>query len=58
MKFKIYQDAKGEYRWKLVSGNGQTVAVPGEGFSSKQSCEKNIELVKSAADAPVEEVSE
>lgn len=55
-KFVVFQDNGGDWRWKLVSAaNGQTVATPGEGFSSKQSCMDNIERVKSAADASVEE---
>ena len=56
MKFQIYQDAASEWRWRLIAGNGQIVAVPGEGFTTKASCERNIELVKEGApDAPVVE---
>jgi uncharacterized protein YegP (UPF0339 family) len=33
--FEIYQGANGEYRWRLKSGNGQTIATGGEGYTTK-----------------------
>ena len=30
MKFEIYADASGSFRWRLVSSNGQNVASSGE----------------------------
>ena len=56
MKFISYEDRAGEWRWRLVARNGQTVATPGEGFTTKASCERNIALVKQAYNAPVEEL--
>lgn len=56
-KFELYTDKGGEWRWRLTASNGQTIATPGEGFSSKASAEQNIESVKkNAAEAPVVEV--
>ena len=55
MKFEVYQDAKGEYRWKLVAANGRTIADSGEGYTEKATCKAGIELVKRAADARVTE---
>jgi len=49
MKFHIYADASGEYRWKLVSSNGQTVAISGEGFASKANAIRAAENVKERA---------
>jgi uncharacterized protein YegP (UPF0339 family) len=55
-KFELYKDAKGEFRWKLVASNGQSVASSGEGYKTKASAMNGIESVKkSAPDAPVEE---
>lgn len=45
MYFEIYQDAKGEYRWRLKAGNHEIVAV-GESYKTKQSCQKGIDVVK------------
>lgn len=56
MKFEVYTDKKGEWRWRLKASNGQTVATPGEGFSSKTACMNNIDIVKKAGDAEVVEV--
>ena len=33
-EFEIYQDAKGEYRFRLKAGNGEIVAT-GEGYSTR-----------------------
>ncbi len=32
VKFEIYADSSGKYRWRLVARNGQTVASSGEAF--------------------------
>ena len=50
-KFELYQDSKGEYRWRLVASNGQTIATGGEGYSSKASAMNGIESVKKNAPA-------
>ena len=56
MIFYIYHDAAGEWRWRLRANNKKTIAVGGEGYSSKNDCKDAIELVKVAVDAPVIEV--
>lgn len=56
-KFELYQDAKGEYRWRLKSANGQVIATGGEGYTSKGGAQNGINAVKrNAAEATVEEV--
>lgn len=55
-KFELYKSSNGEYRWRLKSTNGQTIATGGEGYSSKASAKAGIESVKrSAATADVVE---
>jgi hypothetical protein len=57
MKFEIYADAKGSYRWRLVASNGQTVASSGESFASKAHARRAAENVKTnAGKAEIEEV--
>ena len=34
-KFQIYQDRKGEYRWRLRARNGEIIADSNEGYSRK-----------------------
>lgn len=56
-KFQIYKDRAGEFRFRLVSGNGQIIAT-GEGYTSKQACENGVAAVKrDASNASVEHQS-
>ncbi len=55
-KFELDKDAKGEFRWRLVASNGQTIASSGEGYKSKTSAKAGIESVKK--NAPVAEIVE
>ena len=48
MKFVITKDAKGEFRFKLVASNGQTVATS-EGYKAKASALSTIESIKGKA---------
>ncbi len=54
-KFELYQDKKGEYRFRLKAANGQII-VTGEGYKAKSGCNNGIESVKkNAPDADVTE---
>lgn len=56
-KFEMYEDKKGEWRWRLKASNGEPLAISEEGFSSKTSCKNSIESVRrNAADAEVVEM--
>jgi uncharacterized protein YegP (UPF0339 family) len=56
-KFELYKDARGEFRWRLIAPNGQTIAV-GEGYKSKESAKNGIESVKkNAPKAKIEDKS-
>jgi len=48
VKFEIYQDAAGEFRWRLKSTNGKTIADSGEGYTHRGDCVHGISLVLSA----------
>lgn len=56
MKFEMYQDKAGEWRWRFKAGNGQIIATASESYKQKKSCEHSIELIKDSKKAPVEEV--
>lgn len=43
--FDTYQDKAEEWRWRLKAPNGEVLAIPEEGFSSKSACERSIEKV-------------
>jgi uncharacterized protein YegP (UPF0339 family) len=51
-KFEINKDRAGEFRFKLVAINGETIAVS-EGYTTKESAMNGIESVKTNAAAAV-----
>ncbi|MCA9877753.1 MAG: DUF1508 domain-containing protein [Thermomicrobiales bacterium] len=51
--FHLYQDKRGEYRWRLRSRNSKIIADCGEGYKEKASCEHGIALLR-AWDGEVE----
>jgi uncharacterized protein YegP (UPF0339 family)/sporulation protein YlmC with PRC-barrel domain len=54
-KFEINKDVAGEFRFKLVAINGQTIAVS-EGYTTKDNALNGIESVKqNAAEAVIED---
>jgi uncharacterized protein YegP (UPF0339 family) len=52
MRFEIYRDHTGGWRWRLRSQNGNVVADSAEAYVHRGDCERGIELVKSSASAP------
>ncbi|GBU18102.1 MULTISPECIES: DUF1508 domain-containing protein [Methylobacterium] len=53
MRFELYRDASGHWRWRLRVQNGNVVADSAEGYANRADCEHGIALVKRSADAPV-----
>jgi uncharacterized protein YegP (UPF0339 family) len=45
-KFTVFKDAKGEFRWRLRASNSKIVATSGEGYKTKASCLRGIEILK------------
>ncbi|MBH9993858.1 MULTISPECIES: DUF1508 domain-containing protein [Bartonella] len=56
MKFEIYKDKNGEWRWHLKAANHEKIATSGEGYKNKADALHAIDLVKSSSHAPVEEI--
>jgi uncharacterized protein YegP (UPF0339 family) len=44
-KFELYKDKKGEFRFRLVASNGQTI-LASEGYKQKGSASDGIESVR------------
>ena len=55
MLYRMYRDARGEWRWRLVAANNRILADSGESYSSRQACLAGIDLVKRSSTAPVHE---
>lgn len=47
-KFEIYKDKKGEFRFRLKSGNGEII-LASEGYKAKSGAKNGIESVKKNA---------
>ena len=54
-KFELYNDKKGEFRFRLKAGNGEII-LASEGYVSKDGCKDGIASVrKNAADSTIVE---
>ena len=42
MRFEVYRDKAGEYRWRLLSSNGQITADSGEGYTRRDDAHRAI----------------
>ncbi len=49
MKFEIYKDSRGEFRWRFVSSNGRTIADGSEGYSSEANAINGINIIRGYA---------
>jgi len=47
MKYEVYQDKRGEWRWRLRAANGKILAVSSEGYVNKDDCEAIIITLQS-----------
>ena len=53
-EYELYEDSRGEFRWRFQAGNNGIIATSGEGYVLKQGCLAAIERVKrNAGNAPV-----
>lgn len=46
LKFEVYKDKAGEFRWRLKAANGATLATGGQGYKAKADAQNGVELVK------------
>lgn len=56
MKFEMYRDEAGEWRWRLKAVNGLIIATSGEGYVNKEDCRAGCMLVKGCGNALIEDV--
>ncbi|MDB5510592.1 MAG: hypothetical protein JWR08_75 [Enterovirga sp.] len=57
MRFELYKDHTGGWRWRLRVQNGNVVADSAEAYEHRGDCERGIALVREAAAAPVVDMS-
>lgn len=46
MKFEMYKDAAGEYRWRFKAANGAILCTGGQGYKAKADCKHGVELIQ------------
>lgn len=44
MKFEMYKDPRGQFRWRLKAANGEIIAQ-GESYVNKIDCQKAVGMV-------------
>jgi len=55
-KFSVYLDKAGQYRYRLIASNGQNIAAPEDGYSSKSGVMNGIRSIgRTAPDAVIDE---
>ncbi|MDE6361878.1 MAG: YegP family protein, partial [Clostridia bacterium] len=48
-KWIIFQDARGEYRFRLHASNGECVCTPNDGYLSKDACKVGMKSIANTA---------
>ena len=56
VRFSVYQDKAGEWRWRLIAGNGKTVCDSGEGYGRRAACVYAVDRVQTMAGRAMLEV--
>ncbi len=56
MQYRMYKDAAGHWRWRLLAANNRIIADSGESYWNKADCQAAINLVKNSSYAPTYEV--
>lgn len=49
LKFEIFKDKAGEFRWRLNAANGATLATAGQGYKAKADAQNGIAIVQKSA---------
>jgi uncharacterized protein YegP (UPF0339 family) len=58
MRFELYRDAEGDYRWRLRHQNGNVIADSGEGYRRIEDCKHAIMIITSLpATTPIKDMT-
>jgi uncharacterized protein YegP (UPF0339 family) len=57
MRFQIYCDAEGAFRWRLLSASGAYLAESGRSYAERAECVKAIEDVNRSVRAPIDDLT-
>lgn len=51
MRFVLYKDKRGCWRWRLKASNGRIICDSAEGYRRRADCLRGIELVRQSGSA-------
>ena len=54
--FEVYQDKRGEYRWRYRDMNGKILFACTEGYKNAADRDQSLNRAKGSADAPIKAV--
>ncbi|MFI5385133.1 MAG: YegP family protein [Fimbriimonadales bacterium] len=57
MRYVIFKDRNGQYRWHLEAANNRIIACSGEGYHNKQDCRHSIYLTATSSNVPVHDTT-
>jgi uncharacterized protein YegP (UPF0339 family) len=57
MRFELYREAKGDWRWRLRTRNGDVVADSAAGYRNREDCERGIAIVKACSLSPIADMT-
>lgn len=52
-RFEVFEDKRGELRWRFVADNGQTIAVSSEGYGSRDALMRSVAICQDAPQVDV-----
>ena len=55
---ELYEDKRGEYRFRIKAGNGAIIAVSSEGYTEKRGAERAIKIVRASGTAAVKDLTD
>ena len=53
MRYNVYNDSAGFFRWRLYAANNRIIADSGEGYYNRTDCVSAIKLVQGSAVATI-----
>lgn len=54
LRYVVYNDSAGHYRWRLYAANNRIIADSGEGYYNRADCIAAINIIKGSGSAPIQ----
>jgi uncharacterized protein YegP (UPF0339 family) len=57
MRFQVYEDPDGAYRWRLLSAAGAYLAESGQSYAERAQCLAAVDDVNRSVRAPIDDLT-